>query len=732
MAIEPTYGLKYELHGKSVPFGKNWKVRIAENGYVGAQINRNVPTNPFVLKKDSAGTIRGTSLQFSIRAIADFEFIELYTNNSRDWLIQLIDNLDSIVWQGYILPEEYQEAYSPAPVTVCFTATDQLGLLKNYTYTAAGSTRQSLLKTINDCLTNTGLSLEYAIALSIKESRQDPARSILAEIYDNPEIYNGMTCYDVVVDILSHFDADITQNNGKWLIRGAQDKLTDRLIYDNMCAYTSVIKSAPILQSLGRYGIADAWVTGSPLALTLVTANRILSISETYLTKTSIVPNPLPIWGDNNFVPPDGWTTHINANMIKSGTDNSYFMVTAKPGYMNTYGYAEVSVPLVKATTELIQFSFDFAYIIPVTGGITDLTKERAQLFVSCRLFDPISGTTRSLTKDGWSTNTFLHVSESLSIPTNGNYLQAIDWKNFSVITNGIPVDGTLIFQFGNPHCAGYVGVHDFPASYWGAGYKNIVFNIFQDGKPLPAGLKYDITLNNSTKAAKKELKWTGGDVPIYSNSMLQLLAIWTLWDNLTITGLYNSGDIAIAVPLIDLISKQNASDNRRAKQKLTGSIRSQNLIFDMVYENTYPSTRKFEILEATYNLCEDKAEVTLLEILDYQEQSFTLVSGEYTGTLNTSSGSTPTVVFGATSPPVTIIPKAIFPFIAERTPGIPDYTLFKDSFGIYPVTKLYTVDASGNMIERSETAKIIIVSGVITSIIYDLVFAETGYIILS
>ena len=86
------YGLKYELHGKSVPYGKNWKVRISKEGYSGPQIDRNVPANPFVLKKDSAGTIRGTSLVFAIRSIADFEFIDLYTNNSKDWLIQLVDD----------------------------------------------------------------------------------------------------------------------------------------------------------------------------------------------------------------------------------------------------------------------------------------------------------------------------------------------------------------------------------------------------------------------------------------------------------------------------------------------------------------------------------------------------------------------------------------------------------------------------------------------------------------
>ena len=728
------YGLKYELHGKSIPFGKNWKVRISRDGYTGPQIDRNVPSNPFKLKKDSAGTIRGTSLDFSIRAVSDFEFIELYTLNSRDWLIELVDDSDTVVWQGFILPEEYQEPYSPAPVTVSFTATDQLGILKNYPFIPfPGVTSDTLLSTLSNCLVNTGLKLGYHIAISIQETRQASDRSILSELQSNPEIYRGMTCYDVIVDILSHFDADITQQQGVWLIRGMRDRESARMVYDSDTANTFAVIPPITPLTLGRYGASDAWPTGSPLALTMATPNRILTIAETYLTKTSIVPKAESNWGENPFLPPDGWTTHVNVRMIKSGLDATYFTVAPISPYISPLGYAEAIISNVNATAEIIQLSFDFAYIIPMTSAITDLSREGAQLFISCRIHDPISGNTWSLTNSGWSSNPALFVSGiyAINVPTSGNYLQTIDWKNFSITTNGIPCTGILTVQFGSPQPWGYVGSHTFGTSYWGAAYKNIIFTIYDSGKLQASGIQYDISLNDSTKAAKKELKWTGGDVPVRDNSFLQFLAIWSIGGMDIQTESYITTEITIPLSLLDLITAQNASDNRRAKQYLKGDIRSENLLFDSVYQHNYPTSRKFEILEATYELCADKANVTLLEILDYEAQTFTLTTSEYKGTPNTSTGQNAQVTISA-APPVTKPIKPIFAFTAIASPSILNYSAtWSDQYGQYPVVRIL-VTVGADYQELSITPKFVIVGGLIDSIVFDLGTPQTGFIILS
>ena len=76
-------------------------------------------------------------------------------------------------------------------------------------------------------------------------------------------------------------------------------------------------------------------------------------------------------------------------------------------------------------------------------------------------------------------------------------------------------------------------------------------------------------------------------------------------------------------------------------------------------------------------------------------------------------------------------ISKLIIEFTTEQYPSIADYSLYQTSVGSYPITHLFTKDTDGNYVERSEKPKITIVSGVITSINYDLAIPETGFIIL-
>ncbi len=71
--------------------------------------------------------------------------------------------------------------------------------------------------------------------------------------------------------------------------------------------------------------------------------------------------------------------------------------------------------------------------------------------------------------------------------------------------------------------------------------------------------------------------------------------------------------------------------------------------------------------------------------------------------------------------------------FTASSTPTIINYNIkYALTYGQMPTVRLWTIDGSGNFLERSEKPKFIMVGGVIDSIVYDLAIAETGFIILS
>ena len=125
------YGLKYELLCTTKKSGSLYKLQVLFDGYLGSPIDRNVPINPFVLRKDRSSIIKGTSLVFKMREEVDFELDEFYTNVAHHIKVQLLNPFDAIIWSGYIDTGNYSAPYIPAPQTISFSAGDGLGLLKD-------------------------------------------------------------------------------------------------------------------------------------------------------------------------------------------------------------------------------------------------------------------------------------------------------------------------------------------------------------------------------------------------------------------------------------------------------------------------------------------------------------------------------------------------------------------------------------------------------------------------
>ncbi len=130
------YGLKYELLCTSKK-GSTYSASIKKDGYTDPDIDRNVPVNPFRLRKDRAKIIKGTSFEFMVREAVDFEFIEFYTSNPKQFLIEVYKS-STMLWTGYLDPQQYSAPYKPAPNNISFRASCGLGLLKEEPFTLEG------------------------------------------------------------------------------------------------------------------------------------------------------------------------------------------------------------------------------------------------------------------------------------------------------------------------------------------------------------------------------------------------------------------------------------------------------------------------------------------------------------------------------------------------------------------------------------------------------------------
>jgi hypothetical protein len=623
-----SYGLNIELIGISSKLLKQWKVRISKKDYTGSVSYCNVPaSSPFIWKKDAAQTIRGTSFEFSINAVTDFQFIGLYTCDSKEYKVELLDYTDTTVWVGYILTEQYQETYKPAPNIVNFSASDGLGLLKDTIYTS-DNTRKSLLAIINECLAFTGLGLAYSIGISIKEVRQTTNRSVLAEIFVDASVFSTMKCYDVIDSILGQYNATITQDGCRWLITDNL-KIAARLNYSSAIAFESVgsVPSTVVLGQLGNSGTV-LYPTGSPLEMSLATAYSTLEITDEYGVKADILPNSNKTDWTNDYTLP-GWTpfgTSLSHGPVmirrkETPTKDYYFQVDGgtDPAHKLLNG-VRVDLAGVAATTEEIS-------LICEIGGFGGPTQE---ISVSIRLTN--GTTTYSLLSDGWSEVDDGTIGLS-SVPNTVDYYNPI-FSKFSISASGFPITGNLSIAFSLPVAPVWLS-ETFSILL----LRNVSLLQLATGLAQSAGEIRTIKLNNSTSAQSKGLKIYSGDVSFVANAKHIFKNYASLADG-TPTGQWVTGSIT-STTLLNVLQKLYASDNRAAKQILKGKVRGSSIAFDTLVQINYPYTRKFEYQEFSYDLISDTVDVVLSEIFAYQEIGHTIESAglESSGSSSSSSG---------------------------------------------------------------------------------------------
>jgi hypothetical protein len=110
---------------------------------------------------DKYVTLMASELSFniSVPGAADGAFFHLYSGNDTRYRTELYDQDDVLLWQGFLMPDQYSEPYKSAHYFVAMTATDGIGRLKgktlDYQYYNG---EHSVMKLISECLRQTGLS----------------------------------------------------------------------------------------------------------------------------------------------------------------------------------------------------------------------------------------------------------------------------------------------------------------------------------------------------------------------------------------------------------------------------------------------------------------------------------------------------------------------------------------------------------------------------------------------
>ena len=631
------YGLKYELLCTSRK-SNLYKAKIYFDGYSGSAINRNVPKNPFKLIKDKAAVIRGTSFEFSIREEVDFEFLEFYTNSNKKIRVDLYRGT-TLIWTGYNLTQQYQAPYTPSPTNISFTASDGLGLLKNEEFTLTGINSQ--LATIIHCVDKIGLALGYSIAINLFEVTHSHTASPLAQTYEDASNFIGLNCYEVIESILQKYDAEITQRRGRWGITCSVDKQSTRMLYTTAGVYETT-EAAPTVLDLGYPGTGIEVSPKGRLQQSFEPGAKKVKLTHDFGRKDSFLTN----YDFSEFATPSfpGWTKTGTFDLTQGVQDGKSYAIL--DGYSSNDDCITQSINITNVASQNFVFSLKFAPL----GKYENVWVSGSNIFpvtMDVRLHVYITNGTYTwyLTKTGWlKYSTDL---QKITLSVNSCIGNPV-FNELKIITNEIPISGTLYIKL-------YRYNHGTPDS--GIIYRGIAFTdvnvCFMNGNDLyPASLATTAVFDTSTEVGELTgLDIFTTDAPDFINNNLLykritwLLsgAITTLWHRLGSTTTYT---------LLVQLARMIASNNRIARQRLSGEFKGTGIELDSIILHAYNSNRKFEILEGTWDLYEETFNVTLLELLTWSDESITFTSeSSLTSTSNTSaSGSIIGISLGNTA----------------------------------------------------------------------------------
>ncbi|HPM21595.1 MAG TPA: hypothetical protein PLY35_10170, partial [Thermotogota bacterium] len=438
------YGLKYRLHAETVKYKDDVKIYILEEDFIGTEEDKFLGGGGVTMTKDNAGVICGTSLSFSIQADSDFEYLSFFESDPRKYLVQLLIN-ESVVWQGYLIGDEYREAFRDPPYDVAVVATDGLGLLKNYPYTVVSTptTKTTRIDVIREVLENTGLELQISVAYNATTT----GGTHLFEVSFSDDYYQGWTCYEVLEKMIPP-DATITQHGGMWLIRrNEQDSETAPKIYDYVEGLGYIVTDdAETPLALAPMGAGDVYPIGQA-ELNMQHAWSSMELFSEHGKRPSFCYNHDFSDGLNHW---EESTPTGNVTVWKA--DQGSYVKIAGEHAVNAEDVTDVwvkqSFPYTAVDGEgfLLEFKYcAIGYVVLLLGG-GKTGKKATNVTIKGRIEFTNGGTTWYLDeKDGWSTTNKNFEHKQLGT------LAGLTWTDFKIYADRPPLSsGTMtVYLYG-------------------------------------------------------------------------------------------------------------------------------------------------------------------------------------------------------------------------------------------------------------------------------------------
>ena len=261
------YGTVFRFRFESC-HGTVYEVRLLKNGYSGSITDRPLGRAP-VIRMQEGFPFLSTCCELTLECQVDGEYVDLYTTDPNQYKIEVYRKNGSsyqLIWDGFVATELYSEPDIAPPYDVKITATDGLGILKEYDFEASGGL--SIRKHIQELLKKTGDTQPYLYTASQLRAGNGTAAGFLDDTEINMDYMVGKNCYEVLAELLKSLRCSITRYGTMWLLVRQVDVqinssgVLTTIFSDIDPAESSASDTVNCGASVGQMGVADLWPNG--------------------------------------------------------------------------------------------------------------------------------------------------------------------------------------------------------------------------------------------------------------------------------------------------------------------------------------------------------------------------------------------------------------------------------------------------------------------------------------
>lgn len=284
-------------------------------------------------KKDELAVV-GSNLKFDFahREKVDAKFIEYFTGNETRFRVQLKNYADdAVIWQGFVLPDQYSEPFTNSVTFVDFTAACGLGRLKGkYLPEDYYRDEKSVIDILCKILMLTGLDLNVFFNPAIENSIQKDWDLIYLDtnyFFSDDKKKKKQDAYTVLEKILQDTLCVCFQADNRWNIEGINKR--------HVRGYNAKLYNAEgvfITELTGQKLLKKITSLVTPGVTTLPPYNMI-TVSHERIPQSF----PKTIAKEAN----DGWAVITGVTGEIYSTDwngnNGYYAKATEPDYYNTF-----------------------------------------------------------------------------------------------------------------------------------------------------------------------------------------------------------------------------------------------------------------------------------------------------------------------------------------------------------------------------------------------------------